>query len=184
MRERLLDAAEKMAQDRGLHAISFQSLADAVGLRKPSVFHHFPNKEAIVEALLQRCQVHYTQLYQPIVESKASALEKLRAIARAFEAGLKEDRLCLLGTLASGRDGLSEASRNDLQQRTEATLTRYASVFRQGREEGSLRFAGSPEAAATVFLSLMQGLQVLERSRKRQNGFRKAADSYLRSLTP
>ena len=36
-----------MVQDRGLNAVSFQDLADAVGLRKPSVFHHFRNKEEL-----------------------------------------------------------------------------------------------------------------------------------------
>ena len=30
MREQLLDAAEKMVQERGLNAVSFQQLADAV----------------------------------------------------------------------------------------------------------------------------------------------------------
>lgn len=45
MRDKLLDYAEKTAQGKGLEAISFQQLADAVGLSKANVFHHFKNKE-------------------------------------------------------------------------------------------------------------------------------------------
>ena len=43
-----------MVQDRGLNAVSFQDLADAVGLRKPSVFHHFKNKEELYASLSLR----------------------------------------------------------------------------------------------------------------------------------
>ena len=54
MRETILDAAQALVQDRGLNAVSFQDLADAVGLKKPSLFHHFRSKDALAAALMER----------------------------------------------------------------------------------------------------------------------------------
>ena len=49
-REDLLDVAQDLVQKRGLNAVSFQDLSDAVGIRKASVHHHFGNKAVMVQA--------------------------------------------------------------------------------------------------------------------------------------
>lgn len=52
-RERILfDAAELFAR-RGFHATTTRQIADRVGIRQPSLFHHFASKDAIAEALLE-----------------------------------------------------------------------------------------------------------------------------------
>ena len=38
MKEKILDAAEKMVQDRGLNAVSFRDLAEAVGAKQGNDF--------------------------------------------------------------------------------------------------------------------------------------------------
>ena len=93
MREEILNVAEQMVQERGLSAVSFQHLADAVGLRKPSVFHHFKTKEDLAKALVERCQTKYGVEYGEVINSDQNAPEKLRRIADIFEKGLRDDRL-------------------------------------------------------------------------------------------
>ena len=51
-RERILFEAASLFARRGFHATTTRQIADAVGIRQPSLFHHFPSKNAIVEALL------------------------------------------------------------------------------------------------------------------------------------
>jgi len=41
IRTRILDIAQDLIQRRGLNAMSFKDLGDAVGIRKSSVHHHF-----------------------------------------------------------------------------------------------------------------------------------------------
>lgn len=52
-RERILFAAADLFARRGYHATTTREIADAVGIRQPSLFHHFPSKDAICEALLE-----------------------------------------------------------------------------------------------------------------------------------
>ncbi|ASR39433.1 TetR family transcriptional regulator [Prauserella marina] len=50
--ERILDRAAGLFAQRGFAHTSLQALADAVGLSKAGLLHHFPSKEAIYDAAL------------------------------------------------------------------------------------------------------------------------------------
>lgn len=182
MRERVLDAAERMVQERGLSAVSFQHLADAVGLSKPSVFHHFKNKEELAKALVERCQTKYGVEYGEVIDAHLEAPEKLRRIASIFEKGLRDDRLCLLNSLGQSVPMLAAAVQDDLRLSVSQSIDRYARVFEQGQREGSLRFDGAPADAAAAFLALVEGLQVLARAKRDLDMFSRAASSYIESI--
>lgn len=182
MREKLLDAAESLVQSRGLNAVTFQDLADAVGLRKPSVFHHIKNKEELTLALIDRCSTKHGPTYAAIVDMEISAPEKLRKVAKVFENGLKEGRPCLLAALGGGMESLSEAAAGELRNSAEGAIGRFAMIFAQGREEGSLKFKGTPEHAAMSFFAMLQGLQTLCRAKDDSRSFRKATETYIESI--
>ncbi|NQX87978.1 MAG: TetR/AcrR family transcriptional regulator [Halioglobus sp.] len=52
--ERILDAAEDLFAEKGYSATSLGDVADRVGIRSPSLYNHFKNKEALYEAVLER----------------------------------------------------------------------------------------------------------------------------------
>jgi AcrR family transcriptional regulator len=52
--ERILDAAEDLFAEKGYSATSLGDVADRVGIRSPSLYNHFRNKEALYSAVLDR----------------------------------------------------------------------------------------------------------------------------------
>lgn len=52
--ERILDAAEDLFAEKGYSATSLGDVADRVGIRSPSLYNHFKNKEALYSAVLDR----------------------------------------------------------------------------------------------------------------------------------
>jgi TetR/AcrR family transcriptional regulator len=52
--ERILDAAEDLFAEKGYSATSLGDVADRVGIRSPSLYNHFRNKEALDGAGLER----------------------------------------------------------------------------------------------------------------------------------
>ena len=52
--ERILDAAEDLFAEKGYSATSLGDVADRVGIRSPSLYNHFKNKEALYGAVLDR----------------------------------------------------------------------------------------------------------------------------------
>jgi AcrR family transcriptional regulator len=51
VRRRLLDCAARLAVEQGLSALTIQAVADAAGVTKGGLFHHFSSKEKLVEGV-------------------------------------------------------------------------------------------------------------------------------------
>lgn len=52
VRRTLLDCAAKLAVEHGTAAVTIQAVAAAAGVTKGGLFHHFPNKRALIEAVI------------------------------------------------------------------------------------------------------------------------------------
>ncbi|WP_439659273.1 TetR/AcrR family transcriptional regulator [Lentzea sp. HUAS TT2] len=55
--EKILDAAAALFARHGFEQTSLKSLADAVGLSKAGLLHHFPSKDALFEAAWEQSRV-------------------------------------------------------------------------------------------------------------------------------
>jgi len=80
-REEILDEAMALFAERGYEGTSMSELAERVGLRKASLFHHFASKEVLYAAVLAR-----------LVEEVASAITGSAFLPGTFAERL--DTLC------------------------------------------------------------------------------------------
>lgn len=53
MRKVLLECAEKIALERGLAGLTIQSVADAAGVTKGGLFHHFSSRQALLKGMYE-----------------------------------------------------------------------------------------------------------------------------------
>ncbi|MBL8950525.1 MAG: TetR/AcrR family transcriptional regulator C-terminal domain-containing protein [Myxococcaceae bacterium] len=53
-RERALDEAVRLADAGGLHELSMRKLAQRLGIEAMSLYHHVPNKDAILDGMVDR----------------------------------------------------------------------------------------------------------------------------------
>ena len=80
-RERLiLDAAEELLAEKGYHEMSIDEIAARVGVSKGTVYLHFPSKEELVLAQLERGMRRFIQSADVVLTSAASPSEKLRSL--------------------------------------------------------------------------------------------------------
>lgn len=63
-RHTILKAARELIQTRSYLGFSFQDLADRVGIRKASLYHHFPSKEALGVAVLEQAMATYDKWFK------------------------------------------------------------------------------------------------------------------------
>ncbi len=82
---RIVSAARKIIAKKGVEALSMEGVASAVGIRAPSLYKHFPNRAAIVQAVT-RLVVNDLIVLQREAAIHASARENLRAISRVHRA--------------------------------------------------------------------------------------------------
>ena len=60
-KQEILEAALELFSVQGYEATSISQLAEAVGIRKASLYSHFENKQAILDALIQTTLEQYAQ---------------------------------------------------------------------------------------------------------------------------
>ena len=89
-REKILDDARDLFAERGYEGTSMADLAARVGLRKASLFHHFPSKEVLYATVLAR-----------LVEEVGSAIMSSAALEGSFAERLDELTDKLVMTLGS-----------------------------------------------------------------------------------
>lgn len=183
-RTKILDIAEDLIRRVGVNAMSYRHISDAVGIRKASIHHHFPKKENLVDALLQRCEVSYGNNYQRIVDGSGRAPDKLRELAAVFEDGLRNGKLCLIGSISTDSNTLRDCSLQILQGTIQNTVSIFTGVFTQGRQEDSLAFNGTDADAAYAFFSFLIGAQIVARSHGGVQSFHHATEVFISGLLP
>ncbi|GAB5451058.1 MAG: HTH-type transcriptional regulator RutR [Halioglobus sp.] len=103
--ERILEAAEDLFAEKGYSATSLGEVADRVGIRSPSLYNHFKNKEALYQAVLERLLEDFSA---PLAElekgpvNKERVFEWLETIVRQHHANPNLARLLQHAALSGG----------------------------------------------------------------------------------
>jgi AcrR family transcriptional regulator len=93
VRADIIDAATRVFSRRGYHAASMSEIADEVGIRKPSLYHHVRKKEdllfAIHEQLIDELTAHTRQAMAEVDDPAEKLAASLR-VALSFVARHKD----------------------------------------------------------------------------------------------
>ena len=81
MRERILRAAARLLAARGFDGTTLQAVADDVGVRKPSVLHHFPSKDALRKAVLEQIFNHWNRFIPEVMLNAGVGASRFDALA-------------------------------------------------------------------------------------------------------
>jgi len=103
--ERILDAAESLFAAAGYSATSLADVADAVGIRTPSLYNHFRNKEALYGAVLDRLIVSFSAPLEELTQSEVTyekVLDRLENVVRQHHANPNLARLLQHAALSGG----------------------------------------------------------------------------------
>ena len=84
----ILDAASRLFSTRGYHATSVQDIADAVGILKGSLYHHFESKEAILYHIVKEPIARLHRTVGEIAEAPGPRLGQARAGRRRARPGI------------------------------------------------------------------------------------------------
>ncbi|MGA2306073.1 MAG: TetR/AcrR family transcriptional regulator [Acidimicrobiales bacterium] len=180
----ILDVAEQLVQIRGFNAFSYADVAGELGLTNAALHYHFPSKSELGEALVTRYAIRFVGVLAEIDESLADPLRKLDAYVELYGGVLRRQRMCLCGMLAAEYETLSEGMRDAVTLFFEKNEKWLAGVLQQGRDDGTLSFAGSPLDEARSIVSSLEGAMLIARSFGDNKRFQSAASHLLTALRP
>lgn len=158
----ILATAADLLQKRSMNGFSLQDVADRVGIRKPSLFHHYRNKDALVADVVEASILAFSKRIDAAqAQPPARRLETFLAVyVSNIGAG---SRLCPVGGILGDWDHLAP----ELQQRAQRLLD----LQQRWLENIALDGGYAPDAAAArewaeELLMTIQGALVLSRVRR------------------
>lgn len=178
-REQILGVARELIQTRSYLGFSFQDVANKVGVRKASLYHHFPTKEALgVEVLRQSIQ----GFKDWSVRKARTPQESLDAYFRMYRNGLHAgEGVCPAGALAPGWDCINDELKQAVRELRSTQILWLTGVL------GALAPARLPSAAlgtlAAYIFAACQGALLSARMTGRVEDFDEAIEVLKQSIT-
>ena len=77
MKERILETADRLFYLRGIRAIGVDTIAAEIGISKRTLYNHFPSKDALITAYLDRRFVKAAPSDKPPLEQILSTFDQL-----------------------------------------------------------------------------------------------------------
>jgi TetR/AcrR family transcriptional repressor of nem operon len=169
--ERVVDAAEQLVQKLGYNGFSYDDIATMVGIKKPSVHHHFRTKAELVAVVTQRYTHRFRGALHEIEGRCPTADERLAEYASLFEKTFRADRrICVCGMLGAERDALPDEVRREVDRFFAANLDWVSGVFADGQRAGRFTPHAAPAAFAEALLCALEGALVVGRGMQRARG--------------
>jgi TetR/AcrR family transcriptional repressor of nem operon len=161
---RVMDVAEALIQRRGYGGFSFDDVAQVVGIRKPSVHHHFRTKADLVAALVRRHTERFESALAAIDIARRDPLARLKAYVQLFAATYaQEARLCVCGMLGAEADALPADVADAVASFFQLNLTWLTAAFRDAQSSGRVTSKHRPTALAELMLATLEGAMVVGR---------------------
>ena len=155
--EEILNAAEELLQRRGYNAFSYQHIAVQLGVRNAAIHYHFPAKEDLGVALVQRYQARFREWVAQHGRTDC-AWVRLQAYFRTYNEFLEADgKCCPGGVLGTEFHALPEAMREQARTLMREHYEWLIKTLELGRAQGVLRYTGRAEDKAVEIGAALQG---------------------------
>ncbi|WP_205417353.1 TetR/AcrR family transcriptional regulator [Trinickia diaoshuihuensis] len=161
-RERILEAATRIAQAHGYGGLNFRALAEEVGIKAASIYHHFESKADLGAAVARRYWENtQTALDEMLLKSK-DPLNCLRHYPETFRRALASgNRICLCSFMAAEIDDLPEVVKKEVLTFADVNIAWLAKVL-SAAGTGDAREC---EQRARAIFAAIAGAQLIARSR-------------------
>lgn len=158
----MLAVAERLFSERGYAAVTLRDIADALGIRQASLYHHVPGgkEELFVEVTERGLERHRVALERSIEGAAPDLRRQLQAAARWL---LAQPPIDLARMIRSDMPAISEVHARRLTQAALRSLVMpLERAFLASRSRGEHEMPYERLLAGS-FLSIIEAIQVAER---------------------
>lgn len=163
----ILDAGERLIQERGYNGFSYQDIAEQLHIRKASIHYHFASKAELGAAVMQRyrerMEVAMSAARDEIVASHKGNPWRLLELyfAPYVQFAGTPQKICVCGALAGEYPALPAGMQAEVERFIRDHQAWLADLLRTGADTGDFDLSGNPEdTAKAVFNSLQGGLMM------------------------
>lgn len=158
-RDAIIRTASEHFAERGFTSATILDIAAACGISRAGLLHHFADKEALLEAVLEARDVEDRGRFEPYVR-RAGAIGVLRGMVELAEHNRLVPGIIELFVRLSAEAATPDHPAHDyVVERYRRIRTGTAQAVRRAVRAGHLRADLDPDDAALRLTALMDGLQ-------------------------
>jgi len=173
--DRILALATRIAQAHGYGGLNLRTLADAVGIRAASLYHHFPSKAHLAAAVAKRYWEDAAAALEAMSADIADPLERLRRFPGTFRASLENgNRMCMASFMSAEYDDLPEAVQAEVRTFADVNVAWLAKTLAAA---GVAKPREAKKRARAIFAAVA-GAQLMARGRQDIKLFDELIDNY------
>ncbi|RAH96796.1 TetR family transcriptional regulator [Acuticoccus sediminis] len=164
--DEILACARTLVMAGGYNGFSYADIAKVVGVRKPSIHHHFPSKVDLVRELVASHRHSVEDGIARLERSVSDPVEQLRAYTRVWVTCIEDASvpICLCALLASEIPVLPEEVVYEVRAHFRALSAWLTSVMERGARDGRLNLSASPRVEGESFMATVHGAMLSARA--------------------
>jgi TetR/AcrR family transcriptional repressor of nem operon len=174
-KEDILAAARRSAMAHGYTGLNFRDIAAEVGIKAPSIYHHFPTKADLGAAVAKRYWEDIVVDLEAISDQSPDPLKALHRYPEIFRKSLSNDnRMCLSSFMAAEYDDLPDPVKKEVQAFADVNVAWLSKHLTAAGVVPSQDI----NARARAIYAAVAGAQLFARGRSNISIFDAMVDSY------
>lgn len=164
--DEILACARELVIVGGYNGFSYADIAQVVGIRKPSIHHHFPTKAELMRTLVSRYRDEAKGGLEHLGQQFPDPLDQLRAYTGFWKTCIGDATMpfCVCALLASELPVLPEEVALEVTGFFRSLSSWLALVLERGQQEGRLTLSNSPRVEAEAFMATLHGAMLSARA--------------------
>lgn len=160
--DKILAAATRIAQAHGYGGLNLRTLADEVGIKAASLYHHFPSKADLAAAVAKRYWEDSAAALEALSAETPDPITCLRKYPQTFRKSLENDnRMCLSSFMAAEYDDLPERVQREVKTFADVNIAWLAKML----VASGMASAVDAEHRAHAIFAAVAGAQLMARGR-------------------
>jgi TetR/AcrR family transcriptional regulator, transcriptional repressor for nem operon len=175
-RQRIVELAAPLFNQRGFEGCSMQDVLEATGLEKGGVYRHFASKEELAAEVFRYSWAQVGKVRAEGMDEIAGSVEKLRFMVRRFaeKPGPIAGGCPLMNTAIDSDDG-NAVLRGLVCASVKDWKKRLSGIVEEGIKAGEIRKSVEPRVVANSIIAGLEGALMISRLEGNRSAIRDAA---------
>lgn len=172
--------------ERGYSAFSYADISATVGIKKPSIHHHFPTKAALVAAVLRAHRKKTIEGTEQLDAQIEDPQKRLHAYVQYWEGCIREGTtsFCVAALMGAELPTLPEEVQAEVRLHFMALADWLERTLKAGVEVGVINLQDSAAVEAQTLMAVVHGAMLSARATRDCDIFKLVTGAALKRLNP
>lgn len=180
-RETIIETADHLIRHNGFNAFSYKDISNKIGIKTASIHYHFPTKSDLGVAAIKEHTQRFEKLKAELYHK--SPLAKLKGFLSIYSQIKSENKVCLVGSLATDLNTVDDRVKSELKGFAEDILNWVTEILADGKKQNVFEFQSTPRTKALMVITNILAIVQLSRLTNNED-FEIVRSTILQDLRP